>query len=190
MQPAEPQPPVPGLEPPKQPAGNKTELKPPAIKLDGYGTPIPDPERPNILIFPAQPGDIQDQLIERKGSPETKADLDRWRDEFLDSNKGWEHYRGGRRQKTGEEVKEYHVRGRGDPFGNPHPSGGYTDLTFKTSEGKFVHIQSVDIDPRTGTPTTRELDNAERIRRLLAEDTMASHDIILVPKRHKLPKSR
>jgi hypothetical protein len=189
-QPAPSLPPNPGLDPSK-PGRSGTDLTPPQVKIEGYGTPIIDPERPNILIFPAEPEDPDANIIERRGNAATKADMDRWRDELLRANPGWTHVLGGREQETGKELKEYHIPGRGVVWNNPHPGGGYTDMTFQTPDGRFVHVQTVDVDPRTGKPTSRELENAERIRRLLdhdfdKDDNKVHHDVVLVPKRWQL----
>lgn len=193
-QPAPPPPPQPGLEPPNKAASNTTELKPPKINLGGYDNPITDPNYPNILIFPAQPGHPHDGILERKGSPLTKTDMDDYRDKLLAANPGWTHLKGGREQSSGKEKPEYHIPGRGAKFGNPHIGGGYTDMTFKTPDGRYVHVQTVDVD-RNGKPSKRELDNAERIRRLFDNQRDESgnrvhHDVLLVPKRHRLPRQR
>jgi hypothetical protein len=181
--PAEPVPPVPGLTPP-------------LVKVEGYGTPISDPTRPNILVFPAQSPDVRDSIMEqRRERPETKAQIDAVRDHILKAHPEWSHVGGGRVQGDDQEVPEYHVPGPGTNLpergeGDSRPRGGYTDLTFKTEDGNFVHVQTVDVDPKTGKPSTRELDNAERIRRMLQREQGGRHDVYLIPKSHQLPPRR
>ncbi|HSG71881.1 MAG TPA: hypothetical protein VLA12_15805, partial [Planctomycetaceae bacterium] len=55
--------------------------------------------------------------------------------------------------------------------------GTFVDLSFQTPTGKTVHIQTVDIDPKTGKPTQAELDAADRIRK-----SGKKVDVILIPK--------
>lgn len=195
-QPADPTPPLPGIEPPEKPGSTKTELIPPLIKVDGYGSPVSDPARPNVFVFPIQQEEPGANILEqRRERPETKAQIDTVRDDILKAHPEWSHVAGGRAQGSDQEVTEHHVAGPGKNLpapgeGDSRPRGGYTDLTFKTEEGHFVHVQTVDVDPRTGKPSPRELDNAERIRRLLQRDQEARHDVYLIPKSHQMPPRR
>jgi peptidoglycan hydrolase-like protein with peptidoglycan-binding domain len=175
-------------EPPEGPKeAGKEEVQPasPLPDVGGLGTPIRLPEMPNVLIFPAEEQDPKDNIQERKGGSLTKAELDELRDRILAANPGWEHSKGGRDRESGEEKKERHVPGPGRRWDDVHTLGGYFDLSFKTPSGRFVHVQTVDVYVN-GKPTKRELDNAERLRRLLP----SGHSIILVPKRWQMKQGK
>ncbi|MGE5477993.1 MAG: hypothetical protein ACM3Q1_15155 [Bacteroidales bacterium] len=179
----------PNIPPAPPPTGTPPSVsQPKPIEANGSGAPASDPQRPSILIFPQPEGNPGGNVLEnRKGSPSTQEHIGKVKDEFLDAHPGSQHIGGG-------PLPEYHVPGPGKNLpalgeGDGRPRGGFTDLTFKMPDGSYTHIQTVDVDPRTGKPTVRELDNAERIRKLL-ERNQARHQIILVPKPGKARQDR
>lgn len=189
-----PLPPVPPSqpEPPQDEKPQEKPIEPPDVRLKGYEAARPSDRYESVLIFPPTEGSLP-QIIERRGNAMTKKHLDDIRDDILSQHGDWEQVAGGRDRTSGKDKKEYYIPGpasdwlndRGKPA-DGRKGSGYTDMTFKTPEGDYWHIQTVDIDPKTGTPTQRELDNAERIRKRLhkeMDEEKASHQILLIPKR-------
>lgn len=135
--------------------------------------PVPDDAGPQILIFPDMSDEFRhlSTLESRRGNDYTRDHLDQVRDWFLEQHPGWEHHRGGRDRKDGESKSEYWIPGPGHDFldkegrrGDGRPGGKWADLTFRSPDGRIVHVQTVDVD-KNGKPTDRELQNAEMIRR-------------------------
>lgn len=184
----EPPPSVPPSEPDGEEPGDHEEIRPSAPIPINLAHPVPEDHPPGIYIHPVPDEELATlgQIVEnRRGNKLTRDQLDRLRDYILANNKDWIHIAGGRDASTGEQKKEYHIPGPGARMANNvHVGGHYTDLTFQTANGKIIHIQTVDVD-RNGKPTARELDIAERIRRLQPDA-----DIILFPKVHQLDKLR
>jgi len=171
-----------------------TPANPTIVEMD-LSHPVPEKMGPGIYVHPVPPEDLTNgTIIERKGNEATRKELERIRDHY--EGLGWKHQAGGRyseknelvktdRKKIGDEQKERHIPGPGKAWKSDSRQGGhFTDLTFKTPDGRTVHIQSVDVD-RNGKPTKRELDAAERIRRA-EQDT----DVYLIPKGAQLKRRK
>jgi len=198
-----PLPPTPPFEPKKVPeAKDREELIPEKIDEQKMPEPIPVPNRPGIFIFPIPDIPIDDGMLDRNETEETKKEIDALRDREINGPDGWKHAFGGRDQETGDGMKEYRIPGHGQAFplpgrktGDGRKRSAYTDLTFVSPDGRhFRHYQHADVD-RNGKPTRRELENAERIRRALNGKTNEKgereyHDIILVPKKWQIRKKR
>ncbi len=186
---ATPPPPTPLSEPQDGPGPTKTEFpaKPPFKPID-LSRPIPETQEPTIFVHPLPPEELTGpQIIVRKGNEETRKELEGIRDYF--EERGWEHTAGGRysakhskvlkgKRKVGDEQEEYYIQGPG----KGRQGANYSDLTFRTKDGRTIHVQSVDVD-KNGKPTQWELDAAERIRR-----ATKNTDIILIPKGAQLNK--
>ena len=98
--------------------------------------------------------------------------MDEVRNKFTKDNPNANHTDGGRRALTGKELPERYLK----PLDGGRKGGSYADMTFKTSGGQTVHIQTVDKGKKNGM-SQREWDNAERI---LNQDPEAI--MITVPK--------
>jgi hypothetical protein len=130
-------------------------------------TPIGDPQaQDEALLGPMYRGKPVSPLNPdygsgkgRRGTPETRKEIDRIRDEFLKNNPSWEHVGGGTDQETGMKVPEEYLRG---PQGTKGSS--YVDLTFRSPTGELVRINTVDIDlNRPSQMSEREETNRNRI---------------------------
>lgn len=198
----DPPPPNPGFEPPDQELPDRTESFPSIIEIPSISNLPAERTEPTIFILPApKPDEFGNGIVERKGNEATRQELMRIRDYFR--NLGWEHIAGGRyapddpaviyktedEAKPNGERKEWHIKGHFHWLeGYKGLKGGhFTDLTFRDTRGRIVHIQTVDVD-RNGKPTERELGTAEKIRRALGDETAA--DLILIPKGAQLERTR
>ncbi len=188
---ATPPPPTPPSEPQDGPGPTKTEFpaKPPFKPID-LSRPFPVESEPTIYVHPMPSKEMTGGMVlDRNEREDTKAQIDRIRDEVIEEKPDLDHIGGGRDPETGEDIKEFRTPGPGYAFplpgrktGDGRRGSGYTDLTFATKDRKvFWHFQTVDVD-RNGKPIVRELDNAERIRRALQGIPGETHHIILVPK--------
>lgn len=178
-------PPLPGFTPPNftQPqeffpenSGYKTET-------EGF-LPFRDVKQYGIEAFPDESGIMNHFMIleNRKGNPDTRRRNEDVRDWFIRQYPGWQHIGGGRDQETGEEIKEVWIPGPGKLLGDGRPGGAYADLTFRSPDGKsLVHINTVDSD-RFESPTLREVENAEKMKRLTTDESGRGDTILLVPK--------
>ena len=191
---ATPPPPTPGFEPPDDRDRPPTKTESPAqpVELPDLSQPLPKVEKPTIFVHPLPPEDLRGaMIIERKGNEATRKELERIRDFY--EGQGWKHVAGGRyserhekvldsrtKTKAGDEQSERHIKGH---FGKLK-GGHFTDLTFKTPDGRTVHVQTVDVD-RNGKPTEREIDTAERIRRAVKNE-----HILLIPKGAQLKRNQ
>ena len=184
---AKPEAPLPPSEPLNIPESEIKNQGRPATppRMPGKLVNIPVQAESSIEIYPELDDKLKNLglIVESKGNPITKAELDRIRDYYIDL--GGEHIAGGRDKETGKEKKEYWIGGSGQAFptrnrrpgeGDGRKGGKRTDLTFRMPDGKIVHVQSVDVD-KNGNPTQREQDNAYRV--WLRTD---GHDVILHPK--------
>ena len=144
-----PPPPVPPREPDKRRPSNKEEFpaKPPIKEID-LSRPIPENQEPGIYIHNMPPDILSKigKILESKGNPLTKAELDVIRDLYLDEIPGAKHIGGGRERYSGIEKTELHIPGPGKDLGDGRPGGRFADLTFKLPNGKIIHIQTVDVD--------------------------------------------
>jgi len=190
--PAPTYPPLPPQKPPREEKPDREEFpaKPPIEPID-LTKPLPERKEPTIFILPMPPEDLAKPIgIERNETEATKKQIDKIRDEIIALDLGWEHVAGGRKKGSTIDEKEYYVPGPGIAFplpgkekGDGRARSGYTDLTFKSKDGKtFWHIQTVDID-RNCKPTKRELDNAERIFHGLQGRENETHHVLLYRKR-------
>ena len=66
--------------------------------------------------------------------------MDKVRDKFTNDNPNANHNDIGRRALTGQELPERYLK----PRDGGRKGGSYADMTFKTSGGQTVHIQTVD----------------------------------------------
>jgi hypothetical protein len=102
----------------------------------------------------------------RRGSPETRADVDAKRDDILGRNPEFEHTHGGTDAVTGAPKPEMYVPGSG---GGPKGST-YPDLSFRKPDGSYHHDNTVDTKAK-GEMTRREAENLDRLGRLRPGDT-------------------
>ena len=108
----------------------------------------------------------------RRGNKATKDHMDEVRDKFTKDNPNANHNDGGRDALNGKELPERYLK----PLEVGRKGGSYADITFKTSGGQTVHIQTVDKGYVNGM-TRREWENAKRI---IKQDADAI--VIVVPK--------
>jgi hypothetical protein len=109
----------------------------------------------------------------RRGSVETRKEIDRIRDEFLKNNPGWQHVGGGTSAQTGQKRPEEYLPGPNGPKG-----GSYADLTFEGPNGEIIRINTVDVDMnRKSQMTEREEVNRDRI-----SDQDPTAPVITIPK--------
>ena len=108
----------------------------------------------------------------RRGNKATKDHMDKVRDKFTKDNPNVKHTDGGRDALNGKELPERYLK----PRDGGRKGGSYADMTFETSGGKTVHVQTVDKGGKYGM-SQREWNNAERITR---QDPKAI--VITVPK--------
>ena len=105
----------------------------------------------------------------RRGSFETRRDIDRVRDEFLDANPDYEHVGGGTKRETGQKIPEEYLR----PRNGGREGGAYADLTFEHRVTRErIRINTVDVKPG-GWMTEREQENFFRIWDLTQETVIA-----------------
>ena len=105
----------------------------------------------------------------RRGSLETRQDIDRIRDEFLRNNPDYRHVGGGTDQKTGLKVPEEYLR----PSAGGRKGGAYADLTFEHRVTRQrIRINTVDVEAG-GWMTDREAANFDRIFELTNEPIIA-----------------
>ncbi len=187
---ADPPPPTPGLEPPDEKLPDRTESPAEPVELADLSGSLPESEEPAIFVLPTpEPGEFGDGILERKGNEATRKELERVRD-YFEKKLGWKHLRGGRyssrhkdvlqgKKKAGDELKEFHIPGH---FGSLK-GGRFSDLKFEVGEGRYVHVQTVDVD-KNGKPTQKELDAAESIRRATGDT------VLLIPKGAQLDRLR
>lgn len=182
-----PFPPPPGYEPPDAPLPDRTESLSKPVELPDLSQPIPETTKPTIFILPVPDEDLQTagMIVEdRRGNFETKAEIERiqsWIEKF---HPEWDHEGGGVNRKDGGLKKEYWIPSVAKTFGGDGRKGGtYVDLSFVTPSGKMIHIQTVDVDSKTGKVTQKELDAADRIRR-----SDRHVDVILIPKGVQMDK--
>ena len=112
------------------------------------------------------------KYLGRRGSKETRDQLDKVRDEILDNNPNLKQIGGGRDRFSGDDIAEEYLR----PINGGKKGGSYPDLTFQSPDGSKFRINTVDTYKKNNTPTNRELDNAYRI----FEQT--NEPIFLIPK--------
>jgi hypothetical protein len=97
----------------------------------------------------------------RRGSPETRAQLDQIRDEILAAEPDLVQIGGGRDQVTGLAIPEEHIPG---PTRGTNRGGSFVDMTFEAPDGTRVRVQTVDnARSRTSGMSRREQENAARI---------------------------
>ena len=113
----------------------------------------------------------------RRGSPETRDQLDEIRDQLLDNNPDYRHVGGGRDRLTGKDIREEYI---------PNINGGrkassYPDLTFEGPDGSRIRINTYDAN-KDGLPSMREADAADRLSR-----NSGGAPVILIPKRKCIP---
>ncbi|MEQ8667054.1 MAG: peptidoglycan-binding domain-containing protein [Rhodospirillales bacterium] len=196
-----PPPPNPGYEPPDEQLPDRTESPPSIIEIPSIENLPAERAEPTVFILPApKPDEFGNGIVERKGNEATRQELMRIRD-YLRSL-GWKHIAGGRyapddpavsdkqRKKTtaNGERSEWHIKRH---FGGLK-GGHFTDLTFRDTRGRIVHVQTVDVD-RSGKPSQRELDTADRIWRAIGRKRLVGEeeeDLILIPKGAQLDRIR
>lgn len=95
----------------------------------------------------------------RRGNAQTKAHMEKVRDQVHADNPGISHQAGGRRNSTAAELPETYLA----PLsGSGRKGGSYTDMTFKDAQGRTVYVQTVDKGKVNGM-SQREWNNAVRI---------------------------
>lgn len=197
----DPPPPNPGFEPPEEKLPDRTESLPSIIEIPSISNLPAERTEPTIFILPApKPDEFGNGIVERKGNEATRQELMRIRDYFR--SLGWKHIAGGRYAPDDPKVlagddpditanserKEYYIKG----FFGSLKGGHFTDLTFRDTRGRKVHVQTVDVDGN-GKPTDRELKNAEKIWRRIGRKHFVENeeeDLILIPKGAQLDRVR
>ncbi|UTW52497.1 peptidoglycan-binding protein [bacterium SCSIO 12827] len=174
-------PPPPRYEPPDTPLPDRTESPSKPIELSDLSQPIPETSKSTIFILPVPDEDLQTSgmiVEDRRGNFQTKAEIERIQTWIEKTHPDWTHEGGGADRKKGGLSPEYWIPSVTKTFGGDGRSGGtFVDLSFKTPSGKWVHFQTVDVDPKTGKVTQKELDAADRIRR-----SGKNVNVILIPK--------
>ena len=124
-------------------------------------------------------------LENRRGNAATQAEIERIQAHIERLHPDWTHIGGGQdREKKGRLKGEFHIPSVAKRFGGDGRLGGtFVDLSFETASGKKVHIQTADVDRKTGKVTQKELDAADRIRR-----SERDVDVILIQKGAQLDK--
>ncbi|HBC08723.1 MAG TPA: hypothetical protein DC046_14260 [Rhodospirillaceae bacterium] len=180
-------PPPPGYEPPNIHLPGVTAPTTEPIELPDLSQPIPETKEPTIFILPMPDEGLQKTgtiLEDRRGNFETKAEIERIQAWIEKNHPGWDHVGGGVDRDLGGLKSERWIPSLAKFFGGDGRKGGtYVDLSFETPSGKKVHIQTVDVDPKTGKVTQKELDAADRIRR-----SGKNIDVILIPKGAQMDK--
>lgn len=189
-----PMPPLPGYEPAPEEfrKPQKTEFPAEIIEVPDIAGPVPEVKAPSIFITPIpKPGEFGPQIVESKGGPRTRRQIDELRDRFLEANPDCTHVGGGRRQSDGKEVKEFYTAGVGRAFPRPGKDVGdgrqgsaRLDLSFRCGDEKtYVHFQTVDVD-KAGNVKQHEWKNTLRAWQNLNERRHDGeiHHIHLVPK--------
>lgn len=113
----------------------------------------------------------------RRGSPDTRDQLDEIRDQVLDANPGYSHVGGGRNRVTGDDIPEEYLPN----LNGGRRGGSYADLTFEAPDGSRMRFNTYDANS-SGVPTTREADAADRLFR-----NSQGSPVVLVPKRKCVP---
>lgn len=184
---APPMPPQPGYEPPDMPLPDRTESPHEPVELPDLSGPIPETTKPTIFILPAPDEGLQKFgtiLEDRRGNFETKAEIERIQSWIEKHHADWVHKGGGVDRSKGNLKKEFWIPSVAKVFkGDGRKGGTFVDLSFETPSGKQIHIQTVDIDPKTGKVAQKELDAADRIRR-----SGKNIDVILIPKGSQMDK--
>ena len=184
---ADPPPPTPGFEPPDEKLPDRTESSAEPVELPDLSGSIPETTEPTVFVFPVPDDDLKQAgmvLENRRGNPVTQAEINEIQKGVEAANPGWTHVGGGINRDKHGLKKEFWIPSVAKTFGGDGRKGGsFADLTFKTPSGKRVHIQTVDIVPKTGKVTQAELDAADRIRR-----SGRNVDVILIPKGVQIDK--
>ena len=104
----------------------------------------------------------------RRGNPETRAQIDEVRDQYLDESPDLRHIGGGTDRVTGNKVPEEYIPGPG----GSRTESSYPDLTFEAPDGSRVRVNTVDANAK-GVWTKREADNANRMYNQTGEPVIA-----------------
>jgi hypothetical protein len=99
--------------------------------------------------------------LSRRGSQATRDHIEEVKTQFLKDNPGYTHIGGGLND-IGDKVGEVYIRPTTSIPGSTK-GGSYADLTFKSSTGDIVHINTVDKGSYSGM-SKREWINANRIK--------------------------
>ena len=99
--------------------------------------------------------------LSRRGNQATRDHIEVVKDKFMSDNPGATHIGGGL-DDAGNQMKEVYIR-PSKPIPGSTKGGSYTDLTFKTADGKIVHINTVDKGNFNGM-SKREFTNLNRIK--------------------------
>ena len=99
--------------------------------------------------------------LSRRGNQATRDHIEVVKDKFMSDNPGATHIGGGL-DDAGNQMKEVYTR-PSKPIPGSTKGGSYTDLTFKTADGKIVHINTVDKGNFNGM-SKREFTNLNRIK--------------------------
>ena len=99
--------------------------------------------------------------LSRRGNQATRDHIEVLKDKFMSDNPGATHIGGGL-DDAGNQMKEVYIR-PSKPIPGSTKGGSYTDLTFKTADGKIVHINTVDKGNFNGM-SKREFTNLNRIK--------------------------
>jgi len=104
----------------------------------------------------------------RRGNPETRAQIDEVRDQYLDASPDLRHIGGGTDRVMGNKVPEEYIPGPG----GSRTGSSYPDLTFEAPDGSRVRVNTVDANAK-GVWTKREADNANRMYNQTGEPVIA-----------------
>ena len=156
----------------------------PEILQPPQGTPAQAPDHQQL---PGSVQELEDRIVSiflenRRGNDFTKAQLDEIRDyakrlavTLGNMANDIKHAFGGRAE-DGQSMKELFLQNK---LTKGRRGGSYGDLTFENATTKRrLHIETVDIDPRTGEMTRREAERDARFRQNIQEGDI----IINIPK--------
>lgn len=101
--------------------------------------------------------------LSRRGNSATRKQNADVRDQFLQDNPGSRHIGGSTNQITGNKISETFLPPN-TQLASSKKGSSYVDLTFETSDGTKVYVQTVDKGSVHGM-SQREWDNANRIMR-------------------------
>jgi hypothetical protein len=162
---------------PNEEIRDKKPIEP--IVIHGTRFPITADSKPQIYIFPDLSDEIEQilKLEVRRERPETKRLNDAVRDVIPAQHPGSKHVGGAHDIETGGEKREHRTPGPGKLHGTDGRRGSiFADVTVELPSKKLVHVQTVDIDPKTGKVTEREWETSLRLFRRTGQD------VILIPK--------
>lgn len=99
--------------------------------------------------------------LSRRGNQATRDHIELVKRKFMEDNPGSEHIGGGLKDDL-TPMKEVYIKAK-NPVSGSTKGASYADLTFKTSEGNIVHINTVDKGNFNGM-SSREFTNLNKMK--------------------------